>query len=73
VQEAVEEQLLPMAQSAADAENARWNAPADGKITVKTELIGDRPAGDQDSHSPIVETSYAASAATRRAPTPTCR
>jgi acetylornithine deacetylase/succinyl-diaminopimelate desuccinylase-like protein len=59
----LEEQLLPMAQSAADAENARWNAPGDGKITVKTELIGDRPAGDQDPHSPIVETSYAASAA----------
>jgi tripeptide aminopeptidase len=59
----LEEQLLPLAQAGADAENARWNAPADGKITVKTELIGDRPAGNQDPHSPIVEASYAASAA----------
>jgi acetylornithine deacetylase/succinyl-diaminopimelate desuccinylase-like protein len=58
----LEEQLLPMAQAGADTENARWNAPADGRITVKTELVGDRPAGDQDLHSPIVEASYAAAA-----------
>ncbi|WP_084211267.1 M20/M25/M40 family metallo-hydrolase [Pseudonocardia acaciae] len=60
---ALEDQLLPMAQVAADEENARWNAPADKKVTVKTELIGDRPAGNQDPNSPMVQASFAAATA----------
>jgi tripeptide aminopeptidase len=60
---ALEDQLLPMAQKGADEENARWNAPANQRITVKTELLGDRPAGTQDSNSPIVQASYAAATA----------
>lgn len=60
---ALEEQLLPMAQAGADEENARWNAPPDKRVTVTTELIGDRPAGTQDPSSPIVQASFAAAAA----------
>ncbi|WP_156934799.1 M20/M25/M40 family metallo-hydrolase [Pseudonocardia spinosispora] len=59
----LERQLVPMAQAGADDENARWNAAAGKGITVKKELIGDRPAGDQPAQSPIVEASFAASTA----------
>lgn len=61
--EALEDQLLPMAQAGADEENARWNAPADKGVTVQTELIGDRPAGGQDASAPIVQASIAAAEA----------
>ena len=59
----LEDQMLPMAQAGADEENARWNAPPDKKVTVKTELIGDRPAGNQDAQAPIVQAAFASSTA----------
>lgn len=59
----LEQQLVPLAQAGADEENTRWNAAPGKGITVKKELIGDRPAGDQPAQSPIVETSFAASTA----------
>ncbi len=59
----LEAQLLPMATAGAQEENARWNAAAEGGVTVQTTLIGDRPAGTQDRNSPIVQAAFAAPAA----------
>ena len=38
-------------------ENRRWSRP--GSITAVTELVGDRPAGETPSSSPIVQTALA--------------
>jgi hypothetical protein len=38
-------------------ENARWNKP--GMVTVKKELVGDRPAGSLPADAPAVRTALA--------------
>jgi tripeptide aminopeptidase len=42
-------------------ENARWGTP--GMLTVKKELVGDRPAGSMSADAPMVQTAMAATRA----------
>jgi tripeptide aminopeptidase len=55
----VEDRMLKIVQDAADGENfARSNK--EGKITVEAKLIGDRPAGNTDQKSDLVQIAKAA-------------
>lgn len=57
--EKVEDRLLKIVQDAADGENAA-RSTKEGKITVDTKLIGDRPAGHTDEASSLVQTAKSA-------------
>ena len=57
----LETQMLSLAQTAVDEENARWNVkPGNNMITLTVKLVGDRPAGSQPAASPVVESARAA-------------
>lgn len=60
----VEERLLTVAQQAADTENG-LRSTRDGKITVETKLLGDRPAGQTDLDTDLVQYADAALTAGR--------
>ena len=51
---AVDANIQKAIDAAVAEENARWGKP--GVITVKKELVGDRPAGSTPENSPIVNT-----------------
>ncbi len=55
----VEDRMLKIMQEAADGENFA-RSTKEGKITVETKLIGDRPAGNTDEKSPLVQMAKAA-------------
>lgn len=55
----VEDRLLLIVQQAADAENFA-RSTKDGKITVEAKLIGDRPAGNTDEKTALVQYARAA-------------
>jgi acetylornithine deacetylase/succinyl-diaminopimelate desuccinylase-like protein len=55
--DAVDAKFKQAVQAGLDEENARWNNK--GKLSVKIEEIGIRPAGQTDSASPIVTTATA--------------
>src|SRR5205814_8214187 len=50
---AVDANIQKAIDAAGAEENARWGKP--GVITVKKELVGDRPAGSTPENSPIVK------------------
>ncbi len=50
----VEDRMLKIVQDAADAENFA-RSPKEGKVTVEAKLIGDRPAGNTDMKSDLVQ------------------
>lgn len=50
----VEERMLKIVKDAADTENFA-RSTKEGKITVETKLIGDRPAGNTDEKSDLVQ------------------
>lgn len=54
----LEETLLSILRRAAEEENKRWGSSS---LTVESEIVGDRPAGVQDSNSVIVRASLEAS------------
>ncbi|GGO09572.1 M20/M25/M40 family metallo-hydrolase [Saccharibacillus kuerlensis] len=54
----LESQVLGVIREAAEEENRRWRR--DGAIRVRTERVGDRPAGTQDPGSIIVQTAAGA-------------
>lgn len=49
----LEANIMPLFQKGADAENARWGKP--NTITVKTTMVGDRPAGEQDPNIGLIQ------------------
>lgn len=49
----LEKTIMSLWQLGADEENARWNKP--GTITVKTTMVGDRPAGSQDENIKLIQ------------------
>jgi len=55
----VEDRLLKLVQEAADTENFA-RSTKEGKITVEAKLIGDRPAGNTDAKSDLVQIAKAA-------------
>jgi acetylornithine deacetylase/succinyl-diaminopimelate desuccinylase-like protein len=55
----VEDRLLKIVQDAAEGENFA-RSTKEGKITVESRLIGDRPAGETRVDSPLVQTATAA-------------
>jgi tripeptide aminopeptidase len=55
----VEDRMLKIMQEAADSENFA-RSTKEGKITVEAKLIGDRPAGNTDEKSPLVQMAKAA-------------
>lgn len=55
----VEDRMLKLVQEAADAENFA-RSTKEGKITVEAKLIGDRPAGNTDAKSDLVQIAKAA-------------
>jgi tripeptide aminopeptidase len=55
----VEERMLKIMQEAADGENFA-RSTKEGKITVEAKLIGDRPAGNTDQKSDLVQFAKAA-------------
>jgi acetylornithine deacetylase/succinyl-diaminopimelate desuccinylase-like protein len=55
----VEDRLLKIVQDAADGENA-VRSTKEGKITVESKLVGDRPGGMTAVDSPLVQTAKAA-------------
>jgi tripeptide aminopeptidase len=54
---ALDAQFQAAVDAAVTEENARWGRP--GVVTVKKELVGDRPAGSTPDGSPIVRTAQA--------------
>ena len=58
----VEERMMSIMQSAADSENFN-RSTKEGRITVETKLIGDRPAGSTDAKVDLVQQAAAAIAA----------
>ena len=58
----VEERMMKIMQDAADSENFS-RSTKEGRITVESKLIGDRPAGSTDAKSDLVQTAAAAIAA----------
>ncbi len=61
----VEEKFFDALKKGAAEENARWKSD---KITVKTKLVGDRPAGIQPSDSPTVQAAWASAQALGQKP-----
>ena len=55
----VEDRMLKIVQEAAEAENFA-RSTKEGRITVEAKLIGDRPAGNTDARSNLVQTARAA-------------
>ncbi|MEO8248271.1 MAG: M20/M25/M40 family metallo-hydrolase [Burkholderiales bacterium] len=55
----LEERFLKIIEQAAEGENFA-RSTKEGKITVETKLIGDRPAGGTDEKSPMVQAAKAA-------------
>ena len=55
----VEDRMLKIMQDAADGENFA-RSTKEGKISVEIKLIGDRPAGNTDAKSELVQTAKAA-------------
>lgn len=55
----LEEKVLSILKEAAEEENNRWNSDKTS-IEVTYELVGNRPAGSQSSHAPIVSSSIEA-------------
>jgi di/tripeptidase len=55
----VEDRMLKIVQEAADGENFA-RSTKEGKITVEAKLIGDRPAGNTDANSEMVQLAKAA-------------
>ena len=55
---ALDAQFHAAVDSAVTEENARWGRPSGG-VTVKKELVGDRPAGSTPDGSAIVRTAQA--------------
>ncbi|MBX7199734.1 MAG: M20/M25/M40 family metallo-hydrolase [Rhodospirillaceae bacterium] len=58
----VEERMMSIMQSAADSENFN-RSTKEGRITVESKLIGDRPAGNTDAKAELVQQAAAAIAA----------
>lgn len=56
----LEEEILRCVHTAVDEENNRWNQTA---ITVKIELVGNRPAGTQPADATIIQAAMASSQA----------
>ncbi len=54
---ALDQRFQAAVSEAVAEENRRWSRP--GSITAVTELVGDRPAGETPSSSPIVQTALA--------------
>ncbi len=63
----VERTMLRLAQEAVDEENA-FRAASGQKVAVEVVCIGDRPAGEQDENSPIVQAAWAANEALGNTP-----
>jgi acetylornithine deacetylase/succinyl-diaminopimelate desuccinylase-like protein len=55
----VEDRMLKIAQEAADGENFA-RSTKEGKVTVESKLIGDRPAGNTDAKTDLVQFAKAA-------------
>ncbi len=58
----VEERMMSIVQAAADSENFN-RSTKEGRITVDSKLIGDRPAGNTDAKAELVQQAAAAIAA----------
>lgn len=58
----LEATILPLLQAAVDAENQRWNAPADKLVKLILEPIGDRPAGQQPIETSVLQAARGAQA-----------
>jgi tripeptide aminopeptidase len=56
----LEDEMMRSVQMAVDEENSRWNQTA---VTVKIELVGNRPAGTQPADAIIVQAAMASSQA----------
>lgn len=56
----LERQILALVDQAVVEENARWNSK---DMTVQTRLIGDRPAGEAQNDTPVVQAALQAAAA----------
>mgnify|MGYP002784703775 FL=1 len=54
---ALDDRIQAAVAAAVTGENARWRKP--GVVSVKTELVGDRPAGQVSERAPIVRTARA--------------
>ncbi len=59
----LEATIMPMLAAAAEAENRRWNAPADKQVKLVLEQIGDRPAGAQPPETSVLQAARGAQAA----------